>query len=246
MQRLTVKRLLACSTPCSFCAMNFFRLILSGLLVGSSVAGHAQATEPAPTPRFYGGLGVYSSSHQNLSSWGSGARVPVQAVVGYQWRPRLAVQLGVVYSGNRSTYAYSTSYSSYYPAPPSTLTDVAGTYTDRRTTASLLARYTLTRQLHHRFQADLLGGVKVEHNWYHDAGTYTSHDQATPAVTPFDYPSTATSTQLSLGPSLRYRLVARLEAVYDFTFDLPLASNSYDSRLRATMALGLRYRFGSS
>lgn len=226
--------------------MLFLRLILSSSLVSAAFAGFAQSTSPTPVPHFYGGLGVYSSSNQNLSGSFDHTQIPVQAVVGYQWRPRLAVQLGVAYSGYRSTYAYSTSYSSFYPPPPSTLIDIAGTYTDRRTTTSLLARYTLTRQLHHRFQADLLGGVKVEHSWYHDAGTYTSHDQATPALTPFDYPATSTNTQLSLGPSLRCRLVARLEAVYDFTFDLPLAGNSYDSRLRATMALGLRYRFGSS
>lgn len=228
--------------------MNFFRLLLSGLLLGSSVASQAQATEPAPTPRFYGGLGVYSSSHQNLSSWGSGARVPVQAVVGYQLRPRLAIQLGVAYSGNRSNYAYDYSYSSYYPAPPSTIIAVAGTSKERSTTASLLARYTLTRKLTHRFQADLVGGVKFEYSRYHDAGTQTSHDQPTPVVTAYEHPSTYSSTQLSLGPSLRCRLVSRLEAVYDLTFDQPISTGSsrYGLRLQATMALGLRYRFGPS
>ena len=227
--------------------MKFTPFILGGLLLGLSLAGHAQATDPVPAPHFYGGLGVYTSSHQNLSSWGNGARIPVQAVVGYQLRPRLAVQLGLVYSGNRAEYAYSTSYSSYYPAPPNTLVDITGTYSERSTTTSLLARYTLTRKLAHRFQADVLGGIKFEYSRYHDAGTTTTHDQATPVVTAFDYPNTYNSTLLSLGISLRYRVVSRLEAVYDFTFDQPISRNSpYSRRLEATMALGVRYRFGPS
>jgi hypothetical protein len=168
-------------------------------------------------------------------------------VVGYQWHPRLAVQFGFAYSGNRSAYTYSTSYSSYYPAPPNTSIDIAGTYTERSTTTSLLARYTLTRKLAHRFQADALGGIKFEYSRYHDAGTTTTHDQATPVVTAFDYPNTYNRTLLSLGASLRYRVVSRLEAVYDFTFDQPISRNSpYSRRLEATMALGLRYHFGPS
>ena len=73
--------------------MNIPRLVLGILLLASSLTSYAQATDPAPAPRFYGGLGVYTSSHQNISSWGTnGTRIPVQAVVGYQLRPRLAVQ----------------------------------------------------------------------------------------------------------------------------------------------------------
>ena len=229
--------------------MRLLRLaFVAGVLLELPFAGSAQSADGA-APHFYGGLGVYTSSHQNLSSWGSGsARIPVQAVVGYQLRPRLAVQLGLAYSGNRSNYAYASSYSSYYPAPPSTVTDIDGTYTERSTTTSLLARYTLTRKPAHRFQADLLGGAKFEYSRYHDVGTYTSHDQPTPVVTPFDYPSSYTSALLSLGPSLRCRLVSRLEAVYDLTFDLPVAGGHayYSPRLQATMALGLRYHFGRS
>ena len=228
--------------------MNFTPFILGGLLLSSPLAGYAQSGDPTPAPHFYGGLGLYTSSHQNLSSWGNGARIPVQAVVGYQLRPRLAVQLGVTYSGNRSDYAYSTSYSSYYPSPPSTLVDIAGTYTERSTTTSLLGRYTLTRKLAHRFQADVLGGVKFEYSRYREVGTTTSHDQATPVATPYEYLNTYNRTLLSLGVSLRYRVVSRLEAVYDLTFDQPISNRYayYGLRPEATMALGLRYHFGPS
>jgi hypothetical protein len=92
--------------------------LAAGLLLGSSLIAHAQSGELPATPHFYGGLGVYSSSHHKLGGWDSGqSRIPVQALVGYQLRPRLAVQLAVAYSGNRDNYAFTTSYSSYYPAP---------------------------------------------------------------------------------------------------------------------------------
>jgi hypothetical protein len=228
--------------------MTILRLILGSLLLGSSVTAQAQSAVPVPAPHFYGGLGVYTSSHHNLSSWGTdGTRIPVQAVVGYQLRPRLAVQLGLAYSGNRDTYDYQYIYSD----PGTSTTYAAGTYTERSTTTSLLVRYTLTRKLQHRFQADLLGGVKVEHSFFGNAGAYFNNSQALP--TPFDYSSSYNSTLLSLGASLRYRVVSRLEAVYDLTFDLPVAGGKYSNsiyspkrRTQATMALGLRYRFGSS
>ncbi|RZK97386.1 MAG: hypothetical protein EOO62_28110 [Hymenobacter sp.] len=222
--------------------MKFSSLILSSLLLSAPFTGHAQASEPAPNPRFYGGLGLYSSSHQNLSSWGDGARIPVQGVVGYQLRPRLAVQLGVAYNGNRDTYDQS----QYTYFGPGTLTAYqAGIYTERSTTTSLLARYTLTRKLQHRFQADLLGGGKFEHSFYRNAGTYFDSTQAAPTATSFNYSSTYNSTLLSLGISLRYRVVSHLETVYDLTFDQPISNNArYGLRPQATMALGLRYHFG--
>jgi len=226
--------------------MNLLRVILNSFLLASPFAGHAQAIEPVPTLKFYGGLGVYSSNNQRLGSWYGSAQIPVQAVAGYQLRPRLAVQLSVAYSGNRDGYDYPSI--SYYTAPPSTIANVAGTYTERRSTTSLLARYTLTKKPHHRFQADVIGGVKFEYNRYHDVGTQTTPSQPTPVVTPYDNPSTYNSTQLSIGPSLRYRIVARLEAVYDFTFDQPVSSGGsrYGLRPTSSMALGLRYHFGLS
>jgi hypothetical protein len=222
--------------------MTILRLALGSLLLGSSVTVQAQSAAPVPAPRFYGGLGIYNSSHQNISSWGSGTRIPVQAVVGYQLRPRLAVQLGLAYNGNRDTYDYQHVYSALGTLP----TYASGTSIERSTTTSLLVRYTLTRKLQHRFQADLLGGVKVEHSYFSNAGGYFDNSQALP--TPFDYSSTYNSTLLSLGASLRYRVVSRLEAVYDLTFDQPISNGyaRYGLRPQATMALGLRYHFGPS
>lgn len=226
--------------------MKLLPCLAGSLLLGASLTSHAQSGELPTAPHFYVGLGVYSSSHQNLSSWYDQARIPVQATVGYQLRPRLAVQLGVAYSGNGTDYTYSSSYSSYYPAPPSTVVDYAGRYTERLATATLLVRYRLTRQPGHRFQADVLGGAKFEYTRYNSVGTRTTHDQAAPVVTAYESPASYTQPALSLGFGLRYRLVSQLEVAYDFTFDQPVTRNDYynSSRLQASTALSLRYHFG--
>jgi len=220
-------------------------LCLAGsFLLGASLTSHAQSIELPTSPHFYGGLGVYSSSHQNLSNWYGKARIPVQAVVGYQLRPRLAVQLGIAYSGNSTDYSYSLFSGVTYPPPPSAAVDYAGTYKERSTTTTLLARYGLTRQPTHRFQADVLGGAKFEYSRYRNTGTQTTYDQATPVVMVYEDPATSTQLALSLGFGLRYRLVSHLEVAYDFTFDLPIARRQYYSQTTST--LGLRYHFGST
>jgi hypothetical protein len=227
--------------------MNSLLRSLGVLLLGVPFVGHAQSSELPTTPHFYGGLGVYTSSHQKLGRWYDQTRIPVQALVGYQVRPRLAVQLGLAYSGNGTDYSYSISYSSYYPSPPNTLIDYSGRYTERSMTASLLARYTLTRQAAHRFQADVLGGAKLAYTRYHEKGTRTSHDQAAPVTTTYEIPNSTTQPLLSLGLGLRYRLAPRLEVAYDFAFDQPLASGTTGANApQASMALGLRYHFGAS
>lgn len=228
--------------------MKLSPYLLSSSLLGASFGGHAQSSDLPATPHFYGGLGVYSSSHHKLGSWDAGqSRIPVQGVIGYQLQPRLAVQLGVAYSSNSTNYAYTTSYSSYYPPPPSTNVDVIGNYRERSTTTTLLARYGLTRTPSHRFQADLLGGAKFEYVHFTDRGSRTTHDQASPVTSTYEIPSHDTQFALSVGIGLRYRLAPRLEATYDFTFDQPLNSSFYNGkRLQASMGLGLRYHFGPS
>jgi hypothetical protein len=228
--------------------MNTLLYLLGGALLSAPHVGHAQSSGLPTEPHFYGGLGLYSSNNQQLQ-WRNNdqAQIPVQALVGYQLRPRLAVQLGLAYCGTSSDYAYSLSYSSYYPSPPNTFIDFAGIYKRRIATTTLLARYGLTRTAAHRFQADLLGGPKFEYVYYSDSGSRTTHDQASPVTTTYDNPNHSTQFALSLGIGLRYRLASRLELAYEFTFDQPLYSGySGGNSLQSTAALGLRYHFGSS
>jgi hypothetical protein len=95
--------------------------------------------------------------------------LPVQATLGYQLRPRLAVQLGLIYSGRKSAYASEYKYTDanantihYSDNNRSTL---------RHYTVSLQARYTLTRKPEHRFQVDAVGGLSYDHQYYRGVGS---------------------------------------------------------------------------
>ncbi|MDQ2794220.1 MAG: hypothetical protein M3Y12_09455, partial [Bacteroidota bacterium] len=90
--------------------MRFSFLALSGLLAAAAFPARAQTAPAAPAalpglaaPRFFVGLAAYSSYYQPLGGLSlanrSSVRVPLQLVAGYQLRPRLAVQVGVAYSG---------------------------------------------------------------------------------------------------------------------------------------------------
>lgn len=225
--------------------MPFHYPFLASLLVLAPRLSPAQPTEPAPVPRYYLGLAAYSSAYQPLGGGAyRGIRVPVQVVAGYQLRPRLAVQLGVAYSG--------TSYSSFNAGRYVRTAGSAGVYYDythqstvRNTSAALLARYTLTRQPAHRFQADLLGGITLENSryTYHDIDTDSSQ---VPITSRYDESGTNWATLLTAGPSVRYRFGSHLEALLDFTlsYDINRDHHLYRSELTGAMALGLRYRFG--
>lgn len=227
------------------------RLLLSGLLLGPAFAGFAQTAAPqaaaaTPAPRFYVGLGAYSSNYQSLGGQAyRGVRVPVQLTAGYQWRPRLAVQASVAYSGVSDSYANA---GRYYPdngTGKGVYFDYQGTNTARNTSVALLARYTLTRQPAHRLQFDLLGGFTLEHGSYRSRGT-TADSARVPFAAPFDNRASSTSLLLTFGPSVRYRLGSRFELLYDFTLNTRLVSDQpYSIRgLTTASALGLRYRFG--
>ena len=129
---------------------------LGGLFLALPLLGHAQATapEPAPAPRFYVGLAAYSSDYQSIGSRRPGVTgfaVPLQLTAGYQLRPRLAVQVGLAYSG--SSYAYRGDgyfYNLNSPSNRGIYYNYSGKSNIRAASASVLARYTLTRKAGHR------------------------------------------------------------------------------------------------
>lgn len=211
------------------------------------LAGCAQNASPAPQPRFYVGLGVYGSEYQPIG-WRTlpPTRVPVQLTVGYQLRPRLAVQAALAYHGASYQYANVSSYGS--PGAPNAFFSYDGRSTQRSAAVSLLARYTLTRQLARRFQADLLGGFTLEHRASRDMGTYTEYQQGLITPSPYDNRTSASDPLLTVGPSVRCRVARRLEAVLDVTWDLVLDTSHPPvvTAITSAGALGLRYRFGRS
>jgi hypothetical protein len=226
--------------------MPTLRLAGCALLLSLPLASRAQSAEALP--RYYVGLSAYSGTYQVLGgNYLEGTTVPVQLTVGYQLRPRLAVQLGAAYSGNSYDYAGT---GRYYSSPaylaPFFYYDYADHTTRRNTSVALLARYTLTRQPAHHLQFDLLGGVGLEVQKYNYSEVRTDSDSArTVSKTNYsDRRYTGKEVLLMAGIGTRYRFGQRLEAVLDVTFGKSLWGELTNSRLTSTTALGLRYRFG--
>jgi len=223
--------------------MHFSRLALSGLLAGAPLLVQAQAAAAA-APRFYVGLAAYSSYYQPLGNQNFGGfQLPAQLTAGYQWRPRLAVQVGVAYSHFSNPYSYR---GYYYPTPAGSeqrYYQRSGRATTSSTSVGVLGRYTLTKQPAHRLQFDLLGGFTLEHGRYRDRGTTTDSTQAGS----FDNQHSTNSLLFSFGPSVRYRLGSAFELFTDYTFNVRLATSEAYQPERVTTAgsLGLRYRFGA-
>ena len=225
--------------------MRFLSFALGGFLLSVALPALAQTTpaETPATPRFFVGLGAYSSRYQQLGGqYNSSPRLPLQLTVGYQVRPRLAVQMGVAYSGATASYAESTQYASNAASPTPTYYAVDAHNTLRQTSASALARYTLTANQAHRMQFDALGGFALEHRNSYSRGTQTDNFSGT--LTTFDYAfhSTQNNLLLTAGLGARYRLGRCVELTYDFTVNKALSG--YDRGLTGSQALGVRYRFG--
>jgi hypothetical protein len=223
------------------------QLTLGSLLATAPLFALAQAVGPAPTPRYYVGLAAYSSAYQGLegNAFRGGPRIPVQVAAGYQLRPRLAVQLGVAYSGvSYSTFGISR-YFITQGAPAGVYFDYSSQRKERNTSVALLARYTLTRQPAHRLQVDVLGGatMEVEHYAYSSVNTDSLR---VPVTSRYAENGTNWAYLVTAGPSVRYRFGRHLEALLDFTlsYDFDRSHRPYSSLLTGATALGLRYRFG--
>ena len=223
--------------------MPVFRLALAGLLLGVPLATLAQSPAAAP-PKFYAGLAAYVSDYQSINSTGRGFPVSLQATLGYQWRPRLAVQVGLAYRGSAYTYDESPSRdylgNGRYGPPYENILDVRF----RSLSASLLGRYTLTRQAAHRLQFDVLAGFTLEHT--HNIAYQTRTDSATaPVASTTAYNRSTLLATAGLG--VRYRFGPRLEATYNLLLSTTLAdltSSPGYYRGSSSMALGVQYRFG--
>lgn len=114
-----------------------------------------------PAARAYVGLGLYTSEYQPISftrDFYGHRLLPLQLTLGYQLRPRLAVQASVAYSGSESGY-------SKFPSTPQPLPglgdDFVVTSARHNLSVAVLGRYTLTRQAARRLQVDALAGATL-------------------------------------------------------------------------------------
>lgn len=216
------------------------QLAFCGLLVSTPLLSVAQSSpvapaDAAPAHRFYVGLSAYTSQHETWGSRnGQPFTYPVQVTVGYQLRPRLALQLSAVSAGT------SSSFSSVLPQANGTLVPYTRTADNRSTSISALARYTLTRNPANRLQVDGLGGFTLHHYSFDGKGAYLDSNAPTGIAT-YDQHSRTTDVLLTGGVSVRYRLSSRFEAVVDGTLSTSLRAAR---DLTPAGAVGVRYNFG--
>lgn len=225
-----------------------FRFLMLGGLLAATLPSHAQTSADAPAAlRYYVGVAAYSSYFQEFGKQPYGEtsfRAPVQLTAGFQVRPRLAVQLGVAYSG--ATYSYDfTGYSYSDPSVRPVYFHNQGRQTVRVTSVSLLSRYTLTRNPAHRLQFDALAGVSLEHGSGYHRGSQADSLGGTLNTSNFSSRGSQNLFVLNFGLGTRYRLTPRFELNFDLMANSVLPGSSYRIQgLTSTAALGLRYRFG--
>lgn len=224
--------------------MTLPQLYLSALLLAAHLHGFAQTPDAAPaaTPRFYVGLAAYHSNFQNLSSWrqgDTGFRVPVQFTAGYQLRPRLALELGVAYSGRTAAYT------GFLIDETGTISaQYSSTSTARTASGSALARYALTRQPAHRLQIEALGGFTLVHTNFYVQTSITDYASPSQPTVPYTVRSSSSDLLLTAGLGLRYRLSSRFALNFDITTNRNLNHPKTYNGYTGSAALGLRYRFG--
>ena len=230
--------------------MRILPLALGGLcLLGAARPARAQNTDVAPGPKFFVGLGAYSGYYQKLGGQFQGTTgfpIPLQLTAGYQVRPRVALRLGVAYSGSSSSYS-SEGYLYSNPGTPPTYFQYQQRSTRRNTSVALLARYTLTRNLAHRMQFDALAGFGFEHGSGYVRGTRADSLTGRLQTTPYTYHGTQNAFVLTFGGAARYRLTPRFELTFDVTASHTVPITSPANRIQGlttSTALGLRYRFG--
>lgn len=226
--------------------MMSLRFACSSLLAALPLLGAAQSS--APYPRYYAGIALYASGYQPLRASYLGLQLPAQATVGYQLRPRLALQASVAYSSNSRSYFGVNKYytGSAAAASPYAYYEFSGSDNQRTTQLDLLARYTLTRQAAHRFQVDLLGGFSLLRRRFLSNSSRTDIDstQTTKLTTVGASDEAYYDLLVTAGVGGRYRFGQHLEATLDVTFNQRLTHDTRFGRFGEAAALGLRYRFG--
>ncbi|RZK29308.1 MAG: hypothetical protein EOO63_09330, partial [Hymenobacter sp.] len=183
----------------------------------------------------------YTSEYNQFQPIRSRSTFPVQAILGYQLRARLAVQAALAYSG------YGSSYTSPILNPGTGQPYSAYDRKLRNTSWSLLARYNLTRKPTQRVQFEVTGGTSVERGAYRITGFDTNYQNPT-INDSYDRQYAEYTFLLAAGASMRYQFGPRIHLVYDLLLNQAVVTNrDYPHRSpTGAMTLGLRYRFGAS
>lgn len=221
---------------------RLFSLLLLLIAYGSQVPLLLAQTAPSSSfPRYAVGASLFTGRYYIYYSDRLVENLvfnPAELTVSYQFRPRLAVQLGFVWYRNLVSDDVS-----YTNATGKFIARYFGNGGHTDIVIPVLGRYTLTRRSR-RVQFDMLAGLTYLHGRNYGSGGYTDSMQVT---TPYNNNSVANNLLLTVGPSIRCALGKHLEAVSDFTFNQSFGRNGItDDRIDLTnsLSLGLRYRFG--
>jgi hypothetical protein len=227
---------------------------------------------PAPatlrSPTFYLGVSAatgLTASPDGFSGTPTGPttynHVPLlpKLTAGWQLLPRLALQVSGQYAQQSDTYNFIEGRSDVNGQ----VIAIPGFHGFRLHSVAvpILARYTLTSNLTHRLQVDLLGGVTLVHRstqyhslvYFPEPGAPPLPAGITPEVTDVAYKQASTAVHLSLGPSCRYRIaphwqvMAEAVANYRVTAD-PIGRSVFspakaNTRTALTGSLGVFYSF---
>lgn len=214
-------------------------LVVAAAVAFPFLCGAQPRPAAAFTPRLLAGVGGTVGAYQ-LPAGGAARVVSPMPATGLQFAPRFAVQASTAY-GQETFRVHNTG----FIGPSGRVVHQLVDGTNRRRTVPVagLVRYTLTKRGDQRVQADMLAGVTWVHSSLRSQGTV--RDSAGRGASAYDYVTFGTSTYLSGGAGVRYRLTSRFEGLAEWVFNrLVDAHPAVPVRLSATFALGVRYRFG--
>jgi hypothetical protein len=213
-------------------------LFAAGLLAGSlPIASHAQTA-----PRFYVGLGANLLTNVPFLSGGAaptseGTRLYGPALTaGLQLNPRLALQAGVAYTWQNSSY-----YQVYNELNQPTPVVQQGALHAKYFTIPVLLRYTFAPAAE-RFHVDALAGLTLATSSYRNSASSTS------VTSPYsyEYNGVTTKANVTLGPAVRYTLVPNVELTANALVSARLGDAYYhfSDRLFLNVLVGAQYSFG--
>jgi hypothetical protein len=216
--------------------MNKHLLLVASLASLPLISAAQTASE---SPRFYVGLGASlltdrgfrSTAYSNDPVFGGPA-----LTFGAQLTPQLALQIGASYARRNTTSSYV--YPDYNGLTNSNTTDSRG----HVYTLPVLLRYTFTTAPS-RLHIDALGGLTVLHSTTHYS--YTSVISGRPDYSYSDDYS-STKANVTLGPSIRYSLLPKLEVTAAPLVNMGLGDTYYKFRDRLfwNFLIGVNYSFG--
>lgn len=226
--------------------MTRFLLSLCLLLCAHSL--WAQTESQNFFPRWYAGLQYGRQDYQlflprNPELGRTNARRP-QLTLGYQFRPKLAVQVGI--APIKAAFSYEGSGTNQAGEPLSE----AGSSKGRSLAVPIVVRYTLAVKPWRNLHVDALaGGVLF---W---SRSQTEFARTENGVITSSYQSTdkLMNAYAALGPSVRYGFGRHVEVFSDWMFYKNLRSASASNQAVSTgnkagitnsLNLGVRYRFG--